>query len=454
MDSLFCFLAIFAIPKIKKVRRAMKNSFLKERTDSNNPKWQQAIKREKEMYGRGNDLRSEFERDYTRLLHCRAYRRLKNKTQVFFDPSNDHACTRIEHVGHVASVANIIARYLGLNDELTHAIAIGHDIGHAPFGHSGETILNSILGKEENETVPKKFWHERNSLFFADYIETLDDPEGVKRPLNLTYAVRDGLICHCGEIDQQGIRPRKDAMNLYDIKRPGMTQPFTWEGCIVKLSDKIAFLGRDIEDAKMYHLLDMGSYRQLREIVMSTLGMKRQKTTNGETFSTLSHRSGRAVNTTVLINDMIVDLCENSTPETGLCFSPNYAAFISELKSFCFKNIYNHWRLQEFQNYADNVLKTIYRTLMKAEPYARNGRMPFIADDFPMLAKAFEEWLICHSNYRKADSGEDLRTKMRYATETIFDVHSESSFQKCVIEFISGMTDDYAIKCFNEIISF
>ena len=91
---------------------------------------------------------------------------------------------------------------------------------------------------------------------------------------------------------------------------------------------------------------------------------------------------------------------------------------------------------------------------MKAEPYARNGRMPFIADDFPMLAKAFEEWLICHSNYRKADSGEDLRTKMRYATETIFDVHSESSFQKCVIEFISGMTDDYAIKCFNEIISF
>jgi len=432
----------------------MKGSFTKVRTASLNPKWKQATKREKEMYGRGNDLRSEFERDYTRLLHCRAYRRLKNKTQVFFDPSNDHACTRIEHVGHVASVAGTIARTLGLNDELTQAIAIGHDIGHAPFGHSGETILNSILGKEENETAPKKFWHERNSLFFADYIETLDDPNGIKRPLNLTYAVRDGLICHCGEIDQQGIKPRSEAINLYDIKRPGMTQPYTWEGCVVKLSDKIAFLGRDIEDAKMYHLLDMGSYRQMREIVMTTLGMRAERTRSGEKFGTVAHRSGRAVNTTVLINDMVVDLCQNSSPEKGLCFSESYAKFISELKSFCFKNIYNNWRLQEFQNYADNVLKTIYRTLMKAEPFAKNGRMPFNAGDFPMLAKAFEEWLICHSNYQKAGTSENLRKKMRYDTETIFDVHSDSSFQKCVIEFISGMTDDYAIKCFNEIISF
>lgn len=432
----------------------MKGSFSNFRMDPLNPKWEQALRREKKIYTRGNDLRSEFERDYTRLLHCRAYRRLKNKTQVFFDPSNDHACTRIEHVAHVASVAGTIARFLGLNDELTQAIAIGHDIGHAPFGHSGEDILNTILGKQENPTAPKKFWHERNSLFFADYIETLDDPNGIKKPLNLTYAVRDGLICHCGEIDQQGMKPRAEAMNLYDIRRPGVVQPYTWEGCVVKVSDKIAFLGRDIEDAKMYHLLDMSSYRQLREIVMSTLGIRERKSGGGGTLEPKARRSGRAVNTTVLINDMIVDLCENSSPGRGLCFSENYAKFIEELKRFCFKNIYSNWRLQEFQQYAETVIKTIYRTLMKVERYAKNGRIPSNAASFPLLAKSFEEWLICHSNYVRADGIENLRKKMRYDTETIFDVHSAESFQKCVIEFISGMTDEYAIKSFNEIISF
>lgn len=415
--------------------------------DSLNKKWAQSISRLTPIYSRGNDLRSEFERDYTRLLHCRAYRRLRHKTQVFFAPRNDHACTRMEHVGHVASVSQTISRYLGLNEDLTRAIALGHDIGHAPFGHSGEDILNSLLKKDDDvPSTPKRFWHERNSLFFADYIETLDDPNEIKKPLNLTYAVRDGLICHCGEIDEQGIKPRENAMNLYDIKRPGLVQPYTWEGCVVKLSDKIAFLGRDIEDARMYHLFDMGSYRQLREIVMATFGLPKRD-------SSLK-RSGRAVNTTVLINDMIVDLCEHSSPTDGLRFSESYARFIVELKKFCFTNIYSHWRLQEFQHYAEVVIKTIYDTLLRAEPFAKNGRLPFNANDYPSLAKPFEEWLICHSNYKKAGEEKDLRYAMRYDTPTIFDVNSQESFQKCVIEFISGMTDDYAIQSFNEIISF
>ena len=160
-----------------------------------------------------------------------AYRRLKHKTQVFFAPQNDHICTRIEHVSHVASVSTTIAKYLGLNEQLTQAIAIGHDIGHAPFGHTGEDILNSLMVQKEGKNAPKKFWHERNSLFFADYIETLQDPNGAEKNLDLTYAVRDGLICHCGEIDKQGIKPRDKAENLYDMKKPGMFEPYTWEGC-------------------------------------------------------------------------------------------------------------------------------------------------------------------------------------------------------------------------------
>ena len=351
----------------------MKDSFVNVRCDSLSNKWDWATTRETKIYGRGNDIRSEFERDYTRILHCQAYRRLKHKTQVFFAPHNDHVCTRMEHVLHVASVAGTIAKYLGLNQELTQSIAIGHDIGHAPFGHHGEDCLNALMVQKTGANAPKKFWHERNSLFFADYIETLQTPDGAEKPLNLTYAVRDGLICHCGEIDQQGIHPRDEAINLYDIKRPGLVQPYTWEGCVVKLSDKIAFLGRDIEDARTYHILDMGSYRQLREIVAETVGIMR----NGEP---ISHRSGKAVNTTVLINDMIVDLCEQSSPEKGLCFSDQYFRFITELKRFSYANIYNHWRLREFQKYASNVLGTLHDTLMRAQTFAKNVRSPIIQD--------------------------------------------------------------------------
>ena len=139
----------------------MKDSFASVKTDEKNPKWQQCIKRENTLYNRGNDIRSEFERDYTRLLHCEAYRRLKHKTQVFYAPQNDHICTRIEHVNHVASVSATIAKYLGLNQELTEAIAIGHDIGHAPFGHTGEDILNSLIQNQSLLLLLKEFIEKR-----------------------------------------------------------------------------------------------------------------------------------------------------------------------------------------------------------------------------------------------------------------------------------------------------
>jgi dGTPase len=422
----------------------MQNSFESVKCDCLNRKYEQAVTREIPIYSRGNGIRTEFERDYTRLLHCQAYSRLKHKTQVFFVPHNDHVCTRMEHVLHVASVASTIAKYLGLNQDLTQAIAIGHDIGHAPFGHSGEDILNDLLGKKEGANAPKKFWHERNSLFFADFIETLDDPNGIKRPLNLTYAVRDGLICHCGEIDQQGVKPRDEAINLYEIKRPGLVQPFTWEGCVVKISDKIAFLGRDIQDARAYHLLDMGSYRQLREIVTETLGMTR----GGKT---LSHRSGRAVNPSVLINDMIVDLCENSNPEEGLFFSESYFHFITELKKFSFANIYNHWRLVEFQKYARNVLETIFNTLQRAQIFVQKGTVELHLSNYPRLGDEYSKWLLHYSNYAEKTN---QKKPLNAETSSVFDIFDNESYKKCVIEFISGMTDAFAIECFTEIISF
>ena len=418
--------------------------------DENNPKWKQAKKREIELYSRNNEIRTDFERDYTRILHSQAFRRLKHKTQVFFAPHNDHICTRMEHVMHVASVASTIAKTLGLNEQLAMSIGMGHDIGHAPFGHHGEDCLNKLLEQKEGHNAPKKFWHERNSLFFADFIETLPDPNGVEQPLNLTYAVRDGLICHCGEIDQQGIHPREDAIDLYSMKRPGFIQPYTWDGTVVKIADKIAYLGRDIEDARSYHILDMSSYRQLREIVGSTLGFERK--------GAHALRSGKAVNTTVLINDLIVDLCDQSSPEKGLCFSDEYFKFILELKKFNFACIYNHWRLQEFAIYAENVISTIFRTLKRTKIYAETGRVSQALKYYPKLCSTFEDWLIKYTAYQpyiiEKHSFVDRKSILKYNTKPVFDLHDEESYTKCIIEYISGMTDQFAIQVYEEIITF
>ena len=121
-----------------------KNSFLKEAMTENHPQYEKAIQRKEPLYQRENDLRSPFSRDYNRIIFSLAYRRLKHKTQVFFAVEDDHVCTRSEHVNLVDSVSYTIANYLGLNTELTCSIAVGHDLGHAPFGHGGEKIINTL----------------------------------------------------------------------------------------------------------------------------------------------------------------------------------------------------------------------------------------------------------------------------------------------------------------------
>lgn len=138
-------------------------------TDEKNPNWELLSSRRTELYKRKDDIRSPFARDYTRILHSNAYRRLKHKTQVFFNINNDHVCTRMEHVSHVESVSSTIAQSLGLNKELTRAISMGHDLGHAPFGHEGERIIKGLA----EEHLKKSFWHEQNGLRFVDDIEML-----------------------------------------------------------------------------------------------------------------------------------------------------------------------------------------------------------------------------------------------------------------------------------------
>ena len=380
-----------------------------------NLNWDKIIKREEELYTRRNDLRSEFERDYTRVIHSTAYRRLKHKTQVFFSPENDHICTRIEHVVHVESISYTIAKHLGLNTELTRAIATAHDIGHSPFGHEGERILSQILLRD----VGEKFWHEKNGLDLVDKIELLEDAEKNKQNLNLTYAVRDGIVSHCGEIDENALKPRNEYIDLKDYTYPNKYAPYTWEGCVVKISDKISYLGRDIEDAITLGILK-GHLKELYEL--------------------LSMNSGEIINNTVLINNLVTDLCENSSLENGLCFSDKTLNMINEIKKFNYENIYLSDRIKPSSEYFNIVLNRIYDTLK--ETFFDKEK---VAEMYPEVVKDFEEWLSGYWN---------LPRKEIYKNTAIFDISDLKQFCHAIIYYISGMTDNYAIKMYNSIINF
>ena len=212
--------------------------FKNEAVTSKNKNWEKFVSRENSLYSRSDDVRSPFARDYTRILHSMAYRRLKHKTQVFFNIGNDHVCTRMEHVSHVESVSSTIARALGLNDELTKAISIGHDLGHAPFGHQGEKVINKLTEKY----LHKAFWHEQNGLRFVDEIELLEDNYNVAKNLDLTYAVRDGIISHCGEVDENGLSPRKELIDLNDFKKAANILLLHGKVVLLKLQIKLLML--------------------------------------------------------------------------------------------------------------------------------------------------------------------------------------------------------------------
>ena len=400
---------------------AMQDLFKDFAANENNSKWQNMIKREKHLYERDNDVRSDFERDYTRIIHSNAYRRLKHKTQVFFSPENDHICTRIEHVTHVDSISYTIAKYFGLNLELTRAIATGHDIGHSPFGHQGEKILSEISKRDIGTT----FWHERNGLEFVDKIELLEDNLKNKQNLNLTYAVRDGIISHCGEIDQNKLKPRDEYIDLYDYNFPNQYNPYTWEGCVVKIADKISYLGRDIEDAITLGILD----EHLEDL-----------------YKILNLSQNEVINNTVIINNLVYDLCQNSSLENGLCFSSETFNLINEIKKFNYQNIYLSERLRPSNDYFKLVLNEIYNTLKKTYDKDKTiENLNSIRKFYPKFIDTFEEWL---SNYWNFDRNE------RCKNDVLFNIRDEKEFYKAIIYYISGMTDKFAIDVYNQIVGF
>lgn len=395
-----------------------------------NQNWDIHTRREKVLYERENDIRSPYERDYTRILHSLAYRRLKHKTQVFFNIDNDHICTRMEHVQHVESVSCTIAKFLGLNVDLTKAIATGHDLGHAPFGHEGEVELTEI----RKENGMDDFWHERNGLRVVDKIELLENDKRHYCNLDLTYAVRDGIISHCGEVDENGIKPRETAIDLNTFCTSGEHQPFTWEGCVVKISDKIAYLGRDIEDAIRLHFLTRKDLFELGKI---------------------SKKYGqKAINTTVIMHNFIISICKNSSPESGIQLGDKYNDLLNEIKAYNYEKIYRNTKFDVYRGYVSSLIRSIYEILNKA--YDKQNTIFNLLDlkrSYPNLINDFVDYL---DKYVSVDLlGRNPRFYKKYNNEKIYDCLDEKEqYIQAVIDFISGMTDRYAIEVYNELLRY
>lgn len=390
--------------------------------NENNPKWEEITKRRTVLYNQDGDMRTTFVRDYTRIINSSAYKRLRNKTQVFFSPQSDHICTRIEHVNHVESISYTIAKYLGLNTELTRAISVAHDLGHAPFGHKGEKFLSEISQRELGEA----FWHERNGLWVVDKTELLEDYEKCRRNLDLTYAVRDGIVAHCGEVSDDGIIPRDEAIDLESsFTAPSIFQPYTYEGCVVKIADRISYIGRDINDA-----IDLGIFpREKIDAIQEEL----------------SEVLGEKMNNTVLLNRFVTDACHNSSPERGIALSPAVKRAMDVVSKFNLENIYRCKRVEYSDKYFKLVINQIYELLAEAW----KGENTFeelnkIAVYYPKIIERFSSWLIGYTRFH----GEE------YKNDVIFDIENEKDYKKAIITYISGMTDKFAIETYNDIISF
>ncbi len=409
-----------------------KTDFREVAADKRNPLYEEFTRRENGLYSEKGEVRSPFARDYTRVLHSTAYRRLKHKTQVFYNIENDHICTRMEHVLHVESAAYTIAKRLKLNDELTRAIAMAHDLGHAPFGHHGERIIGKLYKKYLNGET---FWHEKNGLYLADKIELLPDHENVYRNLNLTYAVRDGIVSHCGEVDENGVKPREELIDLNEFTTPGKYQPATYEGCVVKLSDKIAYVGRDIEDALNLGFLSPASVAKLQKIV----GLK----------------NGEAVNTSTIMSNMILDVCAVSSPEKGICFSEKMGETLTKIKAFNNENIYKNKRFAPFNRYAELVIGELFYTLYSC--YDRGNPVRGLEKKkraYPTLVSEFCDYLFkyCDDDFSR-EAG--WKKQESYRNEKVYGtLENRQIYARAVLDYIAGMTDRFAVKCFDELITY
>ena len=344
---------------------------------------------------RAEDIRGAYYRDTTAIIHSSPFSRLKHKTQVFFAPANDHICTRMEHVLHVASIASTICKAFGLDTELAWAIGMGHDLGHTPFGHVGERIISSLF----QERGLGSFEHEVNSLRVVRHLSNHG------RGLNLTYAVQDGIVSHCGEHFLQRLSPDERVKDLDAIVTRKDLVPATWEGVAVRFSDSIAYLGRDWEDARRLGLLE--GCPPLPEDVAEVLG-----------------RSNSAI-----INNLVMDLIENSG-SSGMGFSDRMYQAILEMSNYNYRYIYRSELLEGYTRYFTRLIRLIVGYLDELMEKYGTDRKGY-DEERNMLAAGFYAHL--------------MELKDSY-------LEREGNLDRLVLDYVAGMSDNFALDCANEIL--
>ena len=293
---------------------------------------------------RAEDVRTCYQRDIDRIVHSKSFRRLMHKTQVFLQPEGDHYRTRMTHTLEVSRIAGTITRALGLNEDLAEAIAMGHDLGHTPFGHAGEDALSQCLGKP--------FRHNEQSLRVVDILEK--DGQG----LNLTYEVRMGILGHTGDY-----------------------WPETLEGQAVRRSDQIAYVNHDIDDAIRAGIL---TDDDIPIEITDVLGH--------------SHRDR--------INTLVCDAIRTSREFGKVCLSPDVDRALKELRSFMFTNVYRNPVAKGEEGKAKEMLQGLYRYFVGSP------------DKLP-------------EEYRRIAGTEDV--------------------DRAVCDYISGMSDRYAVTVYENI---
>jgi dGTPase len=339
-----------------------------------------------------DDFRTPFYRDIDRIIYSLSYTRYMDKTQVFSFNENDNISKRMTHVQMVAKIARTIGRALRLNEDLIEAAALGHDLGHVPFGHAGERILNEI----SQEVGEGYFNHNIQSVRTLMVLEN----NGVGS--NITLQVLDGIMCHNGELELQEYRPKRKTKEQFleelestyhDIDAVKTLVPMTLEGCVVRVSDIIAYIGRDIEDAIRMGVI---SEDEIPTQITSVLGTKNRE----------------------IINTINVDLITNSLDKDYLCMSDKVFNAVKALKKFNYDHIYSKSNTKEMLELYEDMFRQVFKHCLN--DIKNNNREGHIFTIF--LNDMDESYLNNTSDERK------------------------------VIDYIAGMTDDFMVKEYNSIV--
>jgi len=338
-----------------------------------------------------DDFRTPYYRDVDRIVYSLSYTRYMDKTQVFTFNDNDNISKRMTHVQMVSKIARTLGRALRLNEDLIEAAALGHDIGHVPFGHVGERILNKI-SLEHGEGY---FNHNIQSVRTLMYLEKNG------KGLNLTLQTLDAIMCHNGELELKEYRPMKKTKEEFlseyeksykDPKIIYQLVPMTIEGCVVRISDIIAYIGRDVEDAIRMGVITMD---EVPKEVLDVLGTRN----------------------TEIINTINVDLLEHSMNKDYICMSDEVFNAIRSLKKFNNEHIYSKVNSQKELNFYEEVFRVVFDHCL--DDVKKNDKESRIFKVF--LNDMNEEYINNTTDERK------------------------------VIDYITGMTDDFILKEYNTI---